>query len=271
MKLPTSFVTLFLLFGLVLCTSIASAADADYSNTNYNTETAPTIDGKYTTPNEWDGSGIPPKLPSGLFWKEMWTYPGDILQHFIIEVLYDNTNDTADYIQICYDCNADGGTAPKSDDVKIEYTGHRLQGLKIYVGNGAGWTEFTNYTYGSDIKIAESLASSPQNSNAHWIIEITINKSNPRFDISGSGYQPGLRVAAYDASNASAGVIEWPPNSGDSPAKWGIEVGTMNTIPEPLTVAAFVLLTTVAVVVGSYFLRTRSKPRNSIPEINLQI
>ncbi|MEJ5328175.1 MAG: hypothetical protein WHU54_08025 [Candidatus Bathyarchaeia archaeon] len=58
----------------------------------------------------------------------MWTYPGDILQHFIIEVLYDNTNDTADYIQICYDCNADGGTAPKSDDVKIEYTGHRLYG-----------------------------------------------------------------------------------------------------------------------------------------------
>ncbi|MEJ5328174.1 MAG: hypothetical protein WHU54_08020 [Candidatus Bathyarchaeia archaeon] len=45
----------------------------------------------------------------------------------------------------------------------------------------------------------------------------------------------------------------------------------MNTIPEPLTVTAFVLLTTVAVVVGSYFLRPRSKPRNSIPEINLQI
>ncbi|MEM2969286.1 MAG: hypothetical protein QXJ76_08320 [Candidatus Bathyarchaeia archaeon] len=271
MKLTKGFLTALLVFSLLLFASIVSAANPEYSNTNYNTDTAPTLDGKYTTATEWDGGGIPPKLPSGLFWKEMWTYPGDILQHFIIEVLYDSTNDAGDYIQICYDCNADGGTAPQSDDVKIEYVGHSLSGLSLYVGNGTGWTKFTNYTYGTDIKIAESQASSPQNSNPHWIIEITINKSNPRFDISGSGYQPGLRIAAYDASNASSGVTEWPSDSGDSPAKWGVEVGTMNTIPEPLTVAAFVLLTTVAVAVGSRFLRISSKPRSSTSKINLQI
>ncbi|MEM3378805.1 MAG: hypothetical protein QW674_07680 [Candidatus Bathyarchaeia archaeon] len=56
---------------------------------------------------------------------------------------------------------------------------HTLSGLSLYVDNGTGWIKFTNYTYGTDIKIAEALSLSSQNSNPHWIIEITINKSNP--------------------------------------------------------------------------------------------
>jgi hypothetical protein len=83
-------------------------------------------------------------------------------------------------------------------------------------------------------------------------------------DISASGYAPAIKVAWYDASNSAAGVKEWPPASGNDPSKWGVENGVLDastlnlTIPEPLTIAAVVLLSFVAVLVSFRFSRKRS-------------
>jgi hypothetical protein len=234
-----------------------------YANTNYAAIDTPVTDGSWTTSTEWDDAAVPPNLPPTFHWREKWTQPSNIIQHFLVEFFTDNTNDTGDYFQLCYDCAADGGAAPQSDDMRIDWVGHDVSGLTIYQGNGTGWAVFTGWTYDEDIYVAESIGTSPLSSNAHWIIEFWINKSNPAFDISGSGYAPGIRVAVYDASNDTAGVQAWPPTEQDVPSDWGLETGTTETIPEPLTVAAVVFLSTIAVAVSFYFLRKRPKNQTS--------
>ena len=250
------------LCSLSLSVVLVSAYKEGYANNDHLALVTPVEDGKYTNSTEWDDAALPPNLPAGLHWKEKWTYPENIIQHFIIEALTDTTNDTGDYFQLCYDCNANGGTAPQPDDIKIEYVGHSQSGLKIYVGNGTAWTEFTgSYTYGTDLFIAESFSSSALSSTAHWIIELRFDKTT-FIDISGSGYQPWIRVAVYDASNSAAGVKDWPPASADVPNNWGLEIGTMDPIPEPLTIIAVVVLSTVAVIFSFHFLRRRPKSTN---------
>ncbi len=255
---------IIVLCGLSLSTALVSAYKAGYETTSYLAINDPVIDGKYTTMEEWWDAQVPTKLPpidntTTLNWRGKWTYPTDIIQNFIIEALTDNTNDTGDYFQLCYCCAANGGTTPQTDDIRVDYVGHSLSGLTLYKGNGTGWEKFTGWTYGVDVSLQETKSPGPLNSNPHWIIEIWVDKSKPEFDISGSGYVPWLRVAAYDASNATAGVQAWPPSSVNVPNDWGLETGVYATIPESLTIASVVLLSSVAVVVSFYFLRKRPK------------
>lgn len=238
-----------------------------YQNVNYVAIDTPVDDGSWTTPTEWTDAAEPSNLSDTFIWREKWTQPSDIIQHFLIEFFTDNTNDTGDYFQICYDRDADGGATPQDDDVRIDYVGHSgSSGLTVYQGNGTGWVVLGGLSWDTDIYVSESLSDSPLNGSTHWIIELWINKSNPAFDISNSGYQPGLRVAVYDASNDAAGVQAWPPTSQDVPDDWGLEYGNTSSIPEAFTIAAVVLLSSVAVAVSFYFLRKHPKTERHNPE-----
>ncbi len=256
--------SLIVLCSLSLLTVIVSAFTPGYQNTNYAATQTHTVDGKWTSSGEWTDAMIPPSLPATFQWRESWNQPGDIIQYFLVEAFTDNTNDPGDYVQLCYDRNADGGTAPQTDDIRVDYVGHNVSGLTLYTGNGTGWTKFTSYTYGVDVQVAETLGSSPLNSNAHWIVELFVDKSKSEFDISSSGYMPGIRVAVYDASNSAAGVQSWPPSTVDVPNNWGQEIGTLENIPESLTIVAIVLLSSVAVIAGSYFMRKRTKAEHQM-------
>ena len=247
---------------LLLPTALVNAYEAGYETTNYSATDEIVMDGAWTAGSwtygtEWNDTDIPPNLPATFHWRQKWTWPSNIMEHFLIEAFTDNTTDTGDYFQFCVDCDADGGTAPQSDDFRVDYVGHDISGLTVYQGDGSGWVEYTDYTVPDHIHIEESISSSPLDSNPHWIIELTMDRT--KFDVSGSGYSPWIRVAVYDESNDSAGVQAWPPTSPDVPGDWGLETGTTANIPEPLTIGAVVLLSSVAILVSFYFLRKRPK------------
>lgn len=256
--------SIILLCGLLaLPTALVSAYSEGYENTNYSATDPPVIDGAWTDNGwtygtEWEDSGIPPNLPDTFLWREKWTQPDVILQHFLIEAYTDNTTDSGDYFEFCIDLDANGGTAPQANDFRLTYDGDGT--LTVYEGDGSGWVAYTDYTTPDDIQIVDSMGSSPGESNSHWIIEFNLNKN--KFDISASGYAPWIRLAVYDASNDAAGVQAWPLDSSpDVPDEWGLEIGTLDTIPEALTVGVVIMLSSVAVAVSFYFLRKRPQTK----------
>jgi hypothetical protein len=64
-----------------------------------------------------------------------------------------------------------------------------------------------------------------------------------------------MRIAVYDESNAAAGTRAWPPTSRDAPSDWGDIEYDSNPIPEGIGLGVMVLLSTVAVVAGSFYFR----------------
>jgi len=167
------------------------------------------------------------------FWWDQWLF----------EIISDTTNDAGDFIQICYDSTLDGGTAPQTDDYLVNYTGHGT--AKLYVGTGTGWASSSDL----DVVVASTISASPASATPHWIIEIDVE--NPWEDT-------GDRVAAYDASTGK--TLMWPPeSSANVPNDYGFSEISYETVPEGLTIGVMVLLSTVAVVVGTRYFRKRLK------------
>ncbi|HDQ05393.1 MAG TPA: hypothetical protein ENN36_01555 [Candidatus Bathyarchaeota archaeon] len=247
--------SVIILCSLSLPVALVNAYYEGYATTNYQAIEEPVADGKWTTDNEWTDAMIPPNLPENFHWRQKWTWPGNIIEHFLIEFFIDDTDDAGDYFQLCIDHQANGGDAPQADDLKIEWVGH--EELTIYQGDGTGWVEFTDYTWETDIYIVDSIDSSPLDSNPHWIIELWMDRSAPYFDVSGAGYAPWIRLAVYDESTDT--LAAWPPTSPDVPDDWGLETGTTESIPESLTFVTAALLSSVAIVVSCYLLRRRPK------------
>lgn len=186
-------------------------------------------------------------------------FTDSIYETWKIEFFTDTTNDAGDYFQLCYDGTANGGAAPQTDDVRIDWVGHNVAGRAVYLGTGSGWAATTNYTFPGDIDINSTLSASPRSATPHWIIEIKVNK----WAAAGvyMNQDTWVRVAAYDASNASAGVLTWPPTaSRDVPDDWGLDVGnTTDTIQEGLTIGVMVLLSSAAVIVSTRYSRKQPK------------
>lgn len=247
-----------------LPTTLVKAYYAGYETTNYQATDAIVMDGAWsagtwTYGGEWDDAAIPPNLPDNMHWRDKWTYPTpDIIEHYLIEFFADNTTDTGDYFEMCVDCHANGGSTPQTDDIKIYYSGQDNGTLIVYQGDGSGgWVEHPNYTIPDHVQVVNTISASPSNSTPHLIIELTYDRL--KFDVVGQGsdYSPWIRVAVYDANSST--LAAWPPTDPDVPDDWGLETGTMDTIPEALTVVAVILLSSVAVVVSFYFLRKRPK------------
>jgi hypothetical protein len=244
---------------LALPTTLVNAYYAGYETTNYLALEDPVIDGMWSTSTEWDDAEIPTNLPADFHWRLKWTYPSNIVAHYLIEFFTDNTTNAGDYIQICLDCDADGGSTPQTNDFRIDYVGHNASasGVTVYQGNGAGWAEFTGWTWPDSIFVNDTISASPLNSTPHRIVELSMDRD--LFDTSTAtpAYAPWTRVAVYDENNST--VIAWPPTEQYVPDDWGLETGVYESIPEALTVGVVVLLSSVAVVVSFYCLRKRSK------------
>jgi hypothetical protein len=227
-----------------LCfTGFAIATQTGYILTDYQ-GTITTVDGKAST-GEWDDSWkgylYSGNLSTTDSFRVKWAADGDIYYDFwLIEILSDTTNDTGDYVQICYDGSIDGGTAPKPDDYLLNYTGH--SNATLYIGTGTGWSTTTDRS----VQVASSISASNASATPHWIVEI-------KFDV-GDWMNTGDRVAAYDASTGK--TLTWPPNSNASvPDGYGLNEVSMETIPEGLSIGVTVLLSTAALVVGARYFR----------------
>lgn len=171
---------------------------------------------------------------------------GTWYDEWLFEIFSDNTNDTGDFIQICYDSTLDGGAAPQTDDYLVNYTGHKT--VNVYVGTGTGWAPTSDL----DVIAASTISASPTNATPHWIIEI--NVQNEWNDI-------GIRVAAYDASTGK--TLMWPPYSAANvPNDYGLSELSYEPVPEGLTTGVMLLLSTVAVIGGTRYFRKRPKTEN---------
>jgi hypothetical protein len=232
----------------------------DNTIVNYLKGADATVDGKWTSSTEWTDTMTAPNLPSGLLFREGWTFPGDIIEYVLIEFYTDNTNDAGDFIQYCLDVGANGGSAPQTDDILINYTGHNQ--LRLYKGNGTGWAPWTAPSSAA-VSAANTMTGSQMYAPAHWIFELTMDRSDSNFDVSGVGYIPLLRVAAYDASNSSQGIKAWPTSSTqNAPSTWGTESGQYAAIPESPTILPVTLVSFVAVAVSLYFFQRKPKSLN---------
>ena len=229
------------------------AGNLDYAIIEYGCIDVYTFDGFWTDPLEWHDGPVLTMDDTAL---SVYTIDfGTYAVNWLIEIFDDNTTDAEDYWQICLDPDNSGGTAPGSGDYKIEIVGHT--DLVCYQGSGSDWTEITPDP--GEVMWSNSISGmSPWNLTEHWVLELYFIKTAGV--IQTPAPPNGMRVAVYDASNPDAGHLCWPPESdADVPDTWGEENYQMANIPESLSFGVVVLLSSVAVLVGSSWLRKRSR------------
>jgi len=221
--------------------------------TSYSTVLPPTIDGAWTSDDEWTDGEIT-TIGEVVAFRSTWDMGDEyVMTRWIIEFFSDTTDDLADRWYFCVDGDQSGGTAPQAGDFRFVITGHT--DLVWYEGDGTGWTEVQLDE--TEIEWATSLSESPTDSTPHWILEFQIPKNGGTVQL---GITWNLRVAVYDSSNALAGAPNWPEGSDvDVPDTWGIENYSSDTIPEGLSFGVMVLLSSAAVIVASVVLRKRSR------------
>jgi len=253
-----------LLCSLLLTVGTAMASEPGYAGiVEYYAGSAVTVDGKWGT-TEWTDAWLEKQFPAGtnarFAYKVSMSEEFEITLYFIVE-FPDTTNDAGDKWVICIDggtgAGPDGGTAPNSNDNKIEITGHTT--LQVYTGTGTGWAPAN--ALNAAVKFNNSLTTSPNIATNHWVVEVSISKA--AFSWGGNPPPLGLYVGMYDASNTAQGWVQWPATSADNPSRWGtIASYTGEPLPEGLSFAVVVALSSVAIVVGTIYLR--KKPKTTI-------
>ncbi|TRO51886.1 hypothetical protein E2P61_05005 [Candidatus Bathyarchaeota archaeon] len=237
---------------LIMNVGIAMAAEPGYERISYATQVVPTVDGAWTSPDEWTDGDIT-ILSEDVEFRSTWEFADAVMTRFLVEFFSDNTTDVGDYWQMCIDGDQSGGTAPQTGDFRIDIVGHET--LTVYEGDGEGWTEITPDP--ADIQWNNSISDSPTNSTPHWILELMISKNAGVVQM---GILWNFRLAVYDESS-TAGVLAWPPTAQDVPDGYGVENYSSEAIPEGFGIAVIVLLSSAAVVVG-FYLRKRSRTEN---------
>jgi hypothetical protein len=255
-RTSTIAVSILMLCSLLLATAgIANAGNMDYELTEYWAQVAPTIDGEWTSADEWTDAPTMNISDNAMFkYKVDTTATEGYMIDILVEFFNDTTDDAGDYYQFNFDNDNSGGTAPDTDCFMIEITGHT--DLAFYQGNGAGWDDITA---ADTVEWADSNSSSPKLGTDHYILEMAFNKQGT---IAVGAPPNGIRVAVYDASNPSAGVEAWAPgSSADVPDEWGVN-GSYSSepyVPEAFSVVVVILLSSVAVAVGFFFTRKHPK------------
>lgn len=226
-----------------------NAGNPAYPLTEYQWVAPATIDGKWTTADEWTDGPVMAMSNNASF-----TYNMDFTSYtiqWLVEVFTDNTNDAGDYWQICLDPDNSGGSTPQTGDFKIEITGHTA--LKIFQGNGTGWTEILGT---NELVWVDTISNSTWNSAPHWILEIS-DPDKTTGTIVTPAPSNGMRVAVYDATTGK--TSSWAPDSSANvPNEWGVISGYSQTpIPEGLSFGLLVLLSSAALIVGYFSFRKK--------------
>ncbi|KON31791.1 hypothetical protein AC478_02185 [miscellaneous Crenarchaeota group-1 archaeon SG8-32-3] len=238
---------------LIVSAGTVTAAEEGYVRVDFMPDTVPlVIDGKWTTNDEWTLKGAVTMIGNDVAFRSVWIYesqdPIIVASAFLVEFYSDNTTDTGDYWQMCIDGNQDDGTAPATEDYRIDIVGHT--DLKVYQGTGSGWAEVSPPGV---VTWANSLSASPTNSTPHWILELRFVKAE-----FGAGPTWNFRLAVFD-ENSTAGVQAWPPTPDNVPNRWGVQNYLSEIVPEGFSLGVVVLLSSVALAVSFYCLRKRSR------------
>jgi len=249
-----------MLCSLLLITTVATvmAGNLDYSITEYWATEPVTYDGGWTSDMEWVAGPQTPISEDAIF-----TYTliasGDMSAYyaqFLVENFADTTDDEGDYVQICFQFDNSGGSAPQSGCGRIDVIGQA--DVVAYVGDGSAWVVNED----DPIVWAASISESYLESTPHAILELQFDKISGSLQLD----QPpnGLRIAVYDESTDT--LAAWPPESDvNDPDSWGVVAGYSQTpysdepIPEGLTFGVMAALSSIALLAGTQYLRKRSK------------
>ena len=248
----TTFCTLMLCSLILITFGPTIAAAQEYTRTSYPTQTIPTIDGKWTTDDEWT-DGEETWIGTDVVFRSTWdSMDGDVYTRWIVEFLTDTTDDTADMWRFCIDGDQSGGSEPQLAEVRMfEIYGH--SNIEYYMGTEQGTWGLASGGESWEIEWADSMSTSSASSTLHWILEFQMPKEttwliNPIWN---------FFLQAHDASNTASHV--WPPDADpDIPDTYGEENYSTEAIPEGLTFAVMALLTTVSMLVGyKYFIKRK--------------
>jgi hypothetical protein len=238
--LKKSVLVAFCMLTLLLLTCLtaskpAHAQEAGYSHMCYETSTTPTINGQWSS--EWT-SGLQTTFGANANFTDEWylaaTSPSTVVYYYHLIETMDNTNDTGDFIQICFDGGMTADSAPSSTDFAINFTDNTY--CTWYKGNGAGWTQIATPSL-SDFQWNESFSSSPKYSTPHLILEMSLLKTST--DLGGTqiiGPEFWMLIETYDANSAGYGLQSWPtvpPSSPDVPSTYGDIPYTAGVAPTP--------------------------------------
>ncbi len=253
-KFCTITMVAFMVLLLVSLGAINCASAQTVERVSWGEVVPPTIDGAWTSPDEWTDGGDVTTIGEDVSFTSTWIFGTEaVVTEWLVEFYSDTTDDAEDYWEFCMDGMADGGSAPSAGDYKFVITGHT--DLVWYEGDGTGWTEASFDE--TEIEWANALSESPSDSTEHWILEFVIPKNTGTVQLT---IVWNCRLAVYDASNAGAGELAWPEGSdADDPSSYGIENYTSDTVPEGLSFGVLVLLSSAAVIGATVVLRKRSK------------
>ncbi len=249
-RIAPAFCILMLCSLLLITVGTTIAAEPGYERISYQTVVLPTIDGMWTSEDEWtDGDAT--WIGTDVAFRSTWDFDGSAATtRWLVEFFNDTTDDPDDYWQFCIDGDQSEGSTPQPSDYKFEITGNTT--LDWYTGGVGEWMGPVGLDE-SEIEWAASLSASPTNSTPHRILEFVIVKGTGTVQM---GILWNFFLAVYDASNP--GVQTWPPTSPDVPDGWGIENYSSEQIPEALTFGVMVLLSSVSMVVGyKYFVKRK--------------
>lgn len=247
--------TIAALCSLCLLSSIGAvmAIKEGFVHTVYPLQNSVTLDGKWTSPAEWTDANQT-SISANVAFRTKWgpfVDTENVPQYFLVEVFNDNTANSNDRVQLCFDGDMSGGATPQTGDLRIDIVGNTNP--VVYQGNGTAWTQIDTPP-AAQFQFNSSISDSPTSSTPHWIYEIMINKPSL-----GLGPQFYGRVAVF-AAGSGAGTEAWPTESGrDIPNDWGDFPYSTEPIPEGLGLAIMILATSVAVIFGSNYLRKRPK------------
>jgi hypothetical protein len=213
----------------------AHAQEAGYSHMCYQTSTTLTINGQWSS--EWT-SGLQTTFGANANFTDEWylaaTSPSSVVYYYLLIETMDKTNDTGDFIQICFDGGMTADSAPSSTDFAINFTSNAV--CTWYQGNGVGWTKIATPS-SSVFQWNESFSSSPTYGTPHLILEMSLLKTST--DLGGTqiiGPEFWMLIETYDANSAGYGLQSWPtvpPSSPDVPSTYGDIPYTAGAAPTP--------------------------------------
>jgi len=233
------------------------AAEPGYTRTSYMAVVTPTIDGMWTSEDEWTDTEAT-MIGEDVAFRSTWYFGDDVVTQWIIEFFSDTTDDSEDMWQFCIDGDQSGGASPQPSDYKFEITGHTDIYWELGDTGGSGEWMWTDVIPENEIEWANSLSASPTNSTPHWILEFQKKKNVGQIQLP-TVWDFLLQV--YDASNPGAGKPSWPPTNPNYREEYGIENYSSEPIPEGVTFAVMALLSTVSMLVGYKYLVKRKETK----------
>ena len=248
----------------LLLVGVTKASEPGYNIIEaYQTAEPVNANGNWAT-GEWEDSWIEyisnSSVTDDRFCYKMDSSDGSTYYMSFLYDFSDNTDDAGDMWLLCINGWPDADTAPDENCTKIVITGHET--LTVYQGDGSDWVETPDIA--DSIIWADNMTVHDVPFNyPHYCLEIKVDKAGlGAWGLNAPTNGNGILIAMYDESNATQGWISWPPTDPDDPTTWGLIYTYTTTLPDSFSIGVVVLLSTVAVAVGFYFLRKRPKTQS---------